>query len=108
LPTYEELQQQISELQQEAKLVRDAKVAGVVAGIKEVIKVYGLTAEDIFGRVRKVSRKRRAGSSTPRPPKYQDPQTGRTWSGLGKPPRWITEVSDRQYFLIVKLEARGE
>lgn len=35
------------------------------------------------------------------PPKYRDPETGRTWSGRGRMPRWIQDM-DRTGFLIVK------
>lgn len=37
------------------------------------------------------------------PPKYRDPETGRTWSGRGRMPRWIQDM-DRTGFLIVKKE----
>lgn len=33
------------------------------------------------------------------PPKYRDPQTGKTWSGRGRIPKWI-EGKDRENFLI--------
>jgi DNA-binding protein H-NS len=32
-------------------------------------------------------------------PKYRDPESGNTWSGRGKPPRWIAG-QDRDQFLI--------
>src|SRR4029453_19680675 len=32
--------------------------------------------------------------------KYRDPQTGKTWTGRGKPPNWIAGAKDRQAFLI--------
>jgi DNA-binding protein H-NS len=33
-------------------------------------------------------------------PKYQDPASGATWSGAGRPPTWISQVKDRDAFLI--------
>lgn len=33
-------------------------------------------------------------------PKYQDPASGKTWTGMGKPPGWIAGASDRSAFLI--------
>ena len=35
------------------------------------------------------------------PAKYYDPDSGQSWSGRGKPPRWI-EGKDRRQFLIQK------
>lgn len=35
------------------------------------------------------------------PPKYQDPRTGKTWSGRGRAPTWI-EGKNRDQFLIQK------
>jgi hypothetical protein len=32
--------------------------------------------------------------------RYRDPQTGKTWTGRGKPPNWIAAAKDRQAFLI--------
>jgi len=38
------------------------------------------------------------------PPKYRHPETGDTWTGRGKPPKWITaaeaEGKKRDDFLI--------
>jgi DNA-binding protein H-NS len=33
-------------------------------------------------------------------PKYQDPASGATWSGAGRPPAWISEAKNRDAFLI--------
>src|SRR4029453_6995236 len=32
--------------------------------------------------------------------KYRDPETGKTWTGRGKPPNWIAAAKDRTPFLI--------
>jgi DNA-binding protein H-NS len=34
------------------------------------------------------------------PPKYRNPDTGETWSGHARPPRWIKNVKDRSRFLV--------
>jgi DNA-binding protein H-NS len=33
-------------------------------------------------------------------PRYQDPATGKTWTGMGKPPAWIAGEADRSKFEI--------
>ncbi|MDR1934046.1 MAG: H-NS histone family protein [Candidatus Accumulibacter sp.] len=40
------------------------------------------------------------------PPKYRDPETGKTWNGHGKRPFWLTGDKDR--FLIGQAEAAGD
>lgn len=37
----------------------------------------------------------------PQEPKYRDPQSGATWSGRGKAPRWLASAKDRSTFLII-------
>jgi len=44
---------------------------------------------------RRVAKPKRGGIA-----KYQDPASGKTWTGVGKPPAWIAGVADRSAFLI--------
>ena len=37
-------------------------------------------------------RKKAAAAGSGAPAKYRNPQTGETWSGRGRPARWITEL----------------
>lgn len=39
--------------------------------------------------------------------KYQDPATGKTWTGRGKPPAWIAGAANRDAFLIGGSEAEA-
>jgi len=108
VPTYATLQQQIADLQKQAEGLRDAEVAGVIERIREAIAVYGLTPDDLFGAApaRKAKRARVAPVDAAAPekapvakkasaakkvsvPKYRDPATGKTWSGVGKRPQWF-------------------
>lgn len=45
-------------------------------------------------------KKRKAPFKGPQPARYRDPETGKTWSGFGHAPAWITEAKDRAKFLI--------
>jgi DNA-binding protein H-NS len=36
----------------------------------------------------------------PQPPKYRNPETGETWSGMARAPAWIKDVENRDQFLI--------
>lgn len=61
-----------------------------------LVSEYGLTSEDVFAPVRKT--RNTAGQKVA--PKYRDPASGETWTGRGKPPRWISEAADRESFAI--------
>ncbi|WP_254610410.1 H-NS family nucleoid-associated regulatory protein, partial [Burkholderia aenigmatica] len=53
--------------------------------------------DQIFGR----KRTRSGNGSQPATPKYQDPKTGKTWSGRGREPSWI-KGKKRDRFLIAE------
>jgi DNA-binding protein H-NS len=97
MATYLELQEQIRALQVQADSVRKQEVTAVVSDIRSKMQQYGLTVNDISPRGPK------AGQTVA--PKYRDPATGATWTGRGKPPRWLaTELvkgRSKTEFLIV-------
>lgn len=76
--TYDELQEQIKELQLKAELVRQAEFANALKAVKEQIKKYGFTSKDLG--LSKVSQ------SNP-PVKYK--LDNNTWSGKGRKPNWL-------------------
>jgi len=104
MATLAQLQEQIVKLQREAEQIRKTEVADAIARVREVIAQYDLTPEDLFGRARagtKTKATRKAlTAKAPKPPKYRDPKSGKTWSGMGKPPNWIAGVRNRDKFLI--------
>lgn len=93
--SYADLKAQLAALEAKVQEAKDAEVAEVLAGIRQQCADYGLTAEDIFGRARKPG----APRGTVAAAKYRDPETGATWTGRGKPPRWIAG-KDREAFAI--------
>jgi DNA-binding protein H-NS len=106
-----ELDQQINEY--EAKLnelhkQRDAERKGerlhAIAAIKELIKTHGFSASEL-GLSGKGPAKAPSGDKRNMvAPKYQDPASGKTWTGRGKSPAWLAAHlaagRDRQEFLI--------
>lgn len=93
--SYKELMAQRAALEAKIKEARAAEVSGAVSKIRELVGEFGLSANDIFG-----SPKGKRGSSGPGAAKYRDPQSGKTWTGRGKPPLWIKDAADRDAFLI--------
>ena len=117
------IQKQIAYLEKQAVSLRKAETASVVAKLKAMIARHGLTAEDLgltgkparstkpattrvdkAGKAAtKVSVKTRAKPGprkTAGVPRYQDPKTGKTWTGNGKAPGWIAGAKQRDAFLI--------
>lgn len=91
---YKDLLKQREELEAKISEARNAEVASAIAQVRQLVLDYSLTERDVFGGVRTSSAK---GSTVA--PKYKDPVTGATWTGRGKPPRWIAD-KDRAQFLI--------
>jgi DNA-binding protein H-NS len=84
---YAELKAQIAKLQAQADEARRAELATVVADIRQKIAEFGLSATDLG--FPQGARRGRPPKKAPLPPKYRDPKSGATWSGRGKPPKWI-------------------
>lgn len=94
---YADLKAQIARLQAQAEEARRTEIDNVVADIRQKIAEYGLTAQDLGFAV--AAKRGRPPKKAPLPAKYQDPKSGNTWSGRGKPPKWIVG-KNRERFLI--------
>ena len=94
MASYKDLQTQIEKLQKQAEQARDKEISTVVAQIRGLMTEYGIQASDLG-----ISSKRKRKTGTPAAPKFQNPQTGETWTGRGRAPKWI-EGKDRTKFAI--------
>ncbi len=94
MATYLELKAQIANLQAQAEEARKQETAEAIGKIKVLMDQYGITIADLSANRRSSFRR------DPVPPKYRDPLTGNTWTGRGKPPKWIVGVADRNIYLI--------
>jgi len=92
MESYEDLLARQKELEAQIEAARKREMAEAVAKVRALVEKYQMEPDDIFSKSKgRVARKV--------PPKYRDPISGKTWSGRGKPPRWI-EGQDRERFLI--------
>ena len=90
--TYLELMAKAEKLLEEAEELRVKELNDVIADVKEKIKLYGLTAQDLG--LAGAARKRKAAPSPAKktPARYRGPN-GETWAGgRGRKPRWVTEA----------------
>jgi DNA-binding protein H-NS len=88
--TYLELKEQAERLLAQAEEMREKEIADAIADIKEKMRLYGLTAEDLgLGRA---AGGRSARGKVAAVIKYRGPN-GETWSGgRGRKPQWVTQA----------------
>lgn len=107
------IDKEIQRLQKQAAALEQKQRGPVINEIVRNMRQYDITPEDIeaaFSTKRRSPAKRAAKAAgaatarTPVPPKYRNPETNATWSGRGKPPRWISDAEsagqNRDSFLI--------
>ena len=93
---YEELQAKIADLQAQAEQVRREERQQAIDMAKTMISTYDITARDLgLDKVVKTKTGPKPGNKVAA--KYRDPQSGATWSGRGKTPRWINGADRSQY-----------
>ena len=97
MTTYKDLLQQRELLEKQIEEAKVREFDVVIVEIKQKMQDYGISASDL-GLVRGPKAKKgqtRVGVA----PKYRDASSGSTWSGRGKPPKWIAG-QNREPFLI--------
>jgi DNA-binding protein H-NS len=99
-----EAEAMVNELRKQLEEERKGERMQAIAAARELIKTHALTAADL-GLSGKAANKKVSGDKrNVVAPKYQDPATGKTWTGRGKSPAWLsTQLAggrDKQDFLI--------
>ena len=94
MSTYKDLLAQREQLDKQIKEAIQREKADGIAKAKIIIEEYDFTASDLFSR--KAGVRNASGKVAP---KYRNPETGETWTGRGKAPKWI-EGRDRSNYLI--------
>jgi DNA-binding protein H-NS len=112
--TLAEIDAQIEQLQHRADLLRARHKKPVIDAIINAMNHYHITHDELLasapegaaGRKRKARANGKSGAGRGRRvrPKYRNPKTGETWSGRGRPARWLAELErqgkSRDRFLI--------
>ena len=90
--TLAQVQKQIAALEAKAAMLREAEKAGVIARIKEAIKVYGIAPRELYSAtpVKAKSKQEKAGAAAAR---FSDGM-GNTWIGRGPYPQWVRDALD--------------
>jgi DNA-binding protein H-NS len=108
---YDELRAQLERLATEVEEARVAESHDAIDTCKSLIAKFGLSPFDLgFVKTQILAPNKSAPPTfaVKKPkrtyaPKYRNPATGDTWSGLGKAPAWIE--GDRDAYLIKEAEA---
>ena len=91
IQTLAQVQKQIAALEAKATKLREAEKAGVIARIKEAIKVYGIAPRELYSAtpVKAKSKQEKAVAA----PRFSD-GLGNTWIGRGPYPQWVRDALD--------------
>ncbi|MGZ2747967.1 H-NS histone family protein [Burkholderia stagnalis] len=82
--TYQELLEQLDQLQKEIDVVREYEAQRIAQRVLDVLAENGV---DIRAMTASPQRTRRTRGKVE--PKYWNPDTGATWSGRGRTPLWL-------------------
>lgn len=93
MTSYAEYAQQIAKLQSLAEAARNDEKNGAVQKIRELMQQHGVTVDDLSSG----GRAKPAKVKTSVAPQFKNPETGETWTGRGRAPRWLDGKNKEQF-----------
>lgn len=96
MTTYAEYVEQIAKLQSLAEAARKDEISGAIQQIKDLMQLHGITVEDLAAGSRAKPAKTKGTVAA----QFKNPETGETWTGRGRAPRWL-DGKDKEQFRIV-------
>lgn len=81
----EDLMAQKAAIEKEIERERERAIEYVIEEVNDVLRRIGMPMEEFINEVQKRTNKRYQSV----PPKYRDPDTGKTWSGRGRTPKFL-------------------
>lgn len=97
MTSYADYVEQIAKLQALAEAARQAEINDAIKKIKGLMELHGVTVADLSS-TRSV---RFAKAKATVAAQFKNPETGETWTGRGRAPRWL-DGKDREQFRIAK------
>ena len=93
MPTYAEYVAQIAKLQSLAEAARKNEINDAIQKIKELMQLHGVTVADLSSaRTAKVTKAKGTVAA-----QFKNPETGETWTGRGRAPRWLDDKDKEQF-----------
>lgn len=95
MTSYADYVEQIAKLQSLAEAARKDEINGAIQKIRDLMQLHGVTVDDLSSGTRsKVSK-----ATGPVAAKFKNPESGETWTGRGRAPRWL-DGKDKEQFRI--------
>jgi len=102
----EKIEKEIQKLQRKMRSIKTRQRRPVMNTIVRSMIEYEITPAEIERLYNRQIERAKAGGTSKLPPRYKNPETGVTWGGRGRPPKWIVEAEaqgrSRDEFLIEK------
>jgi len=93
--SYAEYVEQIAKLQALAEAARKDEINNGIKKIRELMQMYGVTVDDLASGSRAKPTKAKGSVAA----QFKNPETGETWTGRGRAPRWLSG-KDKEAFRI--------
>lgn len=89
----QEIEKQIQKLERKMRSLHTRQRRPVITSIVRSMIEYEITPEEIAQAFER--RENRVTAASTAPARYKNPETGDTWTGRGRPPRWIVEAESK-------------
>jgi len=96
MPTCSEYLQQIAKLRELAEQARQDELVEARKQIRELMQKYNLQLADLMPKQESKSSGSQRRSARA---KYRDPESGKTWSGRGRTPRWLDGRNSDEFLI---------
>lgn len=93
MTSYAEYVEQIAKLQSLAEVARKDELSGAIQKIKDLMQQYGITVEDLSSGTRSKPAKAKGTVAA----QFKNPETGETWTGRGRAPRWLDGKNKEEF-----------
>ena len=95
MTTYAEYVEQIAKLQALAEAARKDEINDAIKKIRDLMQLHGVTVEDLSSARSAKPEKAKVSVAA----QFKNPETGETWTGRGRAPRWL-DGKDRDAYRI--------
>lgn len=96
MPTYQEYQEQIAKLQTLAEQARQDELVEARRKVRELMDAHKLSPLDFAESNKKTKPADKKGTVQA---KYRDPDSGATWTGRGRAPRWLSGRNKEEFLI---------
>ncbi len=93
MTSYAEYVEQIEKLQSLAEAARKDEINGAIQKIKDLMQQHGVTVDDLASGSRAKPSKAKSVVAA----QFKNPETGETWTGRGRAPRWLDGKDKETY-----------